>query len=62
LSHVSSIKIDTDLLFSDVFIETTGGHNPIVCHGHTKGDAIKMKKTIEEFQSGYYKKSVSPGS
>ena len=57
MSHVSSIKIDTDLLFSDVFIETTGGHNPIVCHGHTKGDAIRMKKIIEEFQSGYYKKT-----
>ena len=56
MSHVSSIKIDTDLLFSDVFIETTGGHNPIVCHGHTKGDAIKMKKMIEEFQSGYFRK------
>ena len=25
------------LIFSDVFIETTGGHNPIVCHGHTQG-------------------------
>ena len=24
LSHVSSIKIDTNLLFSDIFIETTG--------------------------------------
>ena len=47
MAHVSSIKIDTDLLFSDVFIETTGGHNPIVCHGHTKGDAVEMKRLIE---------------
>jgi len=57
MSHVSSIKIDTDLIFSDVFIETTGGHNPIVCHGHTKGDAIKMKQVIEQFQSQYFRKS-----
>jgi hypothetical protein len=56
IAHVASIKIDTDLLFSDVFIETTGGQNPIVCHGHTKGDAVKMKKTMEIFQSEYYKK------
>ena len=56
IAHVSSIKIDTDLIFSDVFIETTGGHNPIVCHGHTKGDAVKMKKIIETFQSERYGK------
>jgi hypothetical protein len=51
ISHVSSIKIDTNLIFSDVLIETTGGHNPIVCHGHTKGDAMAMKKLIEKLQS-----------
>ena len=56
MAHVSSIKIDTHILFSDVVIESTGGHNPIVCHGHTKGDAVKMKKTIEQYQSEYYKK------
>ena len=44
MAHVSSIKIDTHLLFSDVFIETTGGRDPIVCHGHTKGDAVEMKQ------------------
>src|SRR5262249_36944219 len=51
MAHVSSIKIDTHLVFSDVFIETTGGHDPIECHGHTKGDAIEMKRVIEQFQS-----------
>ncbi len=56
LSHVSSIKIDTNILFSDVFIETTGGHNPVVCHGHSKRDAIEMKRLIEQFQSAFYKK------
>jgi len=56
LSHVSSIKIDTNILFSDVFIETTGGHNPVVCHGHSKGDAVEMKRLIEELQSAFYKK------
>jgi len=54
LTHVSSIKIDTNLLFSDVFIETTGGRNPIVCHGHTKGDAVEMKRLIEGFQTERY--------
>src|SRR5262245_26142147 len=56
MAHVASIKIDTNLLFSDVFIETSGGQDPIVCHGHTKGEAIEMKKTIEKYQSEYYRK------
>jgi hypothetical protein len=56
MAHVASIKIDTNIVFSDVYIETTGGQNPIVCHGHSKGDAIEMKKTIETYQSEYYKK------
>ena len=28
MAHVASIKIDTNIVFSDVFIETTGGQNP----------------------------------
>ena len=56
ISHVASIKIDTNIMFSDVVIETTGGHNPVRCHGHSKGDAVQMKKLIEEFQSAFYKK------
>ena len=56
ISHVASIKIDTNIMFSDVVIETTGGHNPVRCHGHSKADAVEMKRLIEEFQSGFYKK------
>ena len=55
ISHVSSIKIDTNILFSDVFIETTGGNNPIVCHGHSKSDAVEMKELIEQIQSQFYR-------
>jgi len=54
MAHVSSIKIDTNLVFSNVFIETTGGRNPIVCHGHLKRDAVEIKRVIEEFQSARY--------
>ena len=54
IAHVSSIKIDTNLVFSDVLIETTGGHHPIICHGHTKGDAVRMKQLIEKYQSERY--------
>jgi hypothetical protein len=59
IAHVSSIKIDTNIVFSNVFIETTGGHNPIVCHGHTKGDAVKIKQIVERYQSERYRQTPS---
>ena len=55
IAHVSSVKVDTDLLFANVCIETTGGHNAIHCRGHHKRDAIAMKELIERFQTEYYK-------
>jgi hypothetical protein len=55
IAHISSIQIDTNMVFSDISIETTGGHNPMVCHGHTKGDAVRIKQIIEQFQSEYFK-------
>jgi hypothetical protein len=55
ISHVASIKIGTNIMFSDVVIETTGGHNPVRCHGHSKADAVEMKRLIEQFQSAFYK-------
>ena len=50
IGHVASITIHTGVLFSAVVIETSGGSEPIVCHGHTKGDAVRMKQLIEGYQ------------
>jgi hypothetical protein len=58
MAHVSSVKIDTGVLFSDVLIETSGGSHPIRCHGHRKGDAVQMKALIERFQTDYYRPPV----
>lgn len=55
IAHISSVKIDTNLLFSDLYIETSGGASPVACHGHRKPDAVAMKRLIEEYQSGYYR-------
>jgi hypothetical protein len=55
MAHVASVKIDTNIIFSNVLIETTGGHHPIVCYGHTKGDAIRMKQLVERFQTEHYR-------
>lgn len=57
IAHVASIFIDTHLLFSDVQIETTGGRNPLICNGHTKGDAVAIKAAIEKYQTEYYRAS-----
>jgi hypothetical protein len=57
IAHVASVGIDTNLLFSDVHIETTGGTSPIRCHGHRKRDAGRMKALIEQYQSDYYRLS-----
>ena len=55
MAHVSSVKIDTRMILSDVLIETSGGADPIRCHGHHKGDAVKMKQLIERYQSDYFR-------
>jgi hypothetical protein len=55
MAHVASVRIDTHLFFSDVYIETTGGANAIHCRGHRKGEAVEMKELIEQFQSDYYR-------
>ena len=55
IAHVASVKVDTDMLFAHVCIETTGGHNAIHCRGHRKADAMEMKQLIEQFQTDYYR-------
>ena len=60
IAHVASVKIDTGFMLSNVLIETTGGASPIRCHGHHKGDAIRMKALIEQYQNEYYRGGGRP--
>lgn len=62
IAHISSVKIDTGMLLSDVYIETSGGANPIACHGHRKRDAARMKELIEEFQTAHYRAGGGPAT
>ncbi len=57
IAHVASVSIDTNLLFSNVLIETSGGATPVTCHGHRKSDAIRKKQLIEQYQTRYYRGS-----
>src|SRR6185436_8439207 len=55
LAHVASVNIDTGVLLSNVLIETSGGSDPILCHGHRKRDAVRMKQLIERYQTEHYR-------
>jgi hypothetical protein len=55
MAHIASVDIDTNLFFSNVIIETSGGSDPVRCHGHRKADAVEMKRLINEYQSAYYR-------
>ena len=60
MAHVASVKINTGMLLSKVLIETSGGSDPIICHGHRKSDAVQMKDLIERYQTEYYRRPVGP--
>ena len=62
ISHVASVKVDTGMLFADVIIETSGGSEPIVCHGHGKGDAMRIKQLIGEYQTTSARVPAAPGA
>ena len=60
MAHIASVKVQTGVLLSNVLIETSGGASPIVCHGHHKGDAVRMQQLIEQYQSEYYRGPGGP--
>ena len=62
MAHIASVKVDTGLVFSNVLVETSGGSDPILCHGHTKGDATRMKALIEGYQTEYYRGGGRPAA
>jgi hypothetical protein len=55
MAHIASVDISTNLFFSNVVIETSGGSDPVRCYGHRKRDALEMKRLINQYQSDYYK-------
>jgi hypothetical protein len=55
MAHIASVLVDRNLFFSDVMIESSGGSDPVRCHGHRKRDAVEMKRLIEQFQSDYFR-------
>jgi hypothetical protein len=54
MAHIASVDISTNLFFSNIVIETSGGSDPVRCHGHRKRDAIEIKRLINQYQTTYY--------
>ncbi len=51
ISQVASVHISTGVFWSDICIESTGGTDPILSHGHRKADAQRIRDLIETYQS-----------
>jgi hypothetical protein len=51
LQRVASVRIQTGILWSEIYIESTGGTDAITSHGHRKQDAVRIKDLIEAAQT-----------
>jgi hypothetical protein len=51
LQRVASVRIETGLIWADLIIESTGGTDPITCHGHRKADARRVRDLVAAAQT-----------
>ena len=56
ISQVASVQIQTGVIWSEISIDSTGGGDPITSHGHSKGDALRIRELIETYQADQAKK------
>ena len=56
LTKIASVHIKTGLIWSEILIESSGGSDPLVSHGHTKADAVRIKDLIENAQADLARK------
>ena len=48
---VASVRIQTGMVWSEIRIESSGGSDPLVSHGHSKNDARRIKELVEQYQA-----------
>ena len=60
IHKVASVHVKTGMIWSEILIESSGGSDPLTSHGHTKGDARRIKELIEEYQAK--PENLSPAS
>jgi hypothetical protein len=51
IGKVASVHIESGLIWADITIESSGGTDPIVSHGHAKSDAERIRELVEHWQS-----------
>jgi hypothetical protein len=51
MTKIASVRIKTGMFWSDILVESSGGTDALDSHGHTKGDALRIKELIEEAQA-----------
>ena len=51
ISKVASVHIKTGMIWSEILIESSGGTDPLTSHGHSKGDAQRIKELVENAQA-----------
>jgi len=61
LQRIASVRIETGLIWSDLVIESTGGTDPIVCHGHHKADALRIRDLVTAAQATHLPAAAEGG-
>lgn len=51
ITKIASVHIKTGFFWSDILIESSGGSDPLASHGHTKGDARRIRELLEQSQA-----------
>ena len=51
MNKVASVHLDSGLFFADLVIESSGGTDPILSHGHWKSEAHRVRDLIEHYQA-----------
>jgi len=59
---IASVHIKTGLIWSNILIESSGGSDPLASHGHTHGDARRIKELVEQYQAQQENRpGINPG-
>ena len=61
ISKVASVHIKTGMIWSEILIESSGGTDPMSSHGHTKGDAQRIKELVEDAQANQTRRPADGG-
>ncbi|HEY4414373.1 MAG TPA: PH domain-containing protein [Verrucomicrobiae bacterium] len=51
IGKVASVHIKSGFFWADVLVESSGGSDPFISHGHRKADARRIRELVETAQS-----------